>query len=836
MGSVIGYESINGNIASFETDVAEKIKNLKINIEPMQDLHGYGNPWPAGGGKNKLVAYDLTMLKARNTTGTWSGNIYIVNNMVFTFTFGSDGLLQTVTANGTASADTTLNMNMGMSLPAGNYVLSGCPSGGGSSTYRMRLGDANDGYLKNDTGSGASFTLATDSSITVKIVISSGTQINKAFYPMILSSSETNTSYVPYSNVCPINGWTGVKVQRMGINVWDEEWEIGDISQYTGENINSNSVIRAKNYSLIKPNTQYYYHVGSNNGKNCRPRFYDAKRNFILNNGTFQNNAIFTTPENARYYRFSMQTDYGTVYKYDISINYPPTDTEYHAYNGETYYISFPAEAGEVYGGTLDVITGELVVDRMIEVLDGSVVGSISELPTGQQGTTRLYKVNESYFLLKVEDYSKNYITNLFGTDTTRFNTDRIGSYVYNKTLRFRLPESIADTPETVQAWLANNPLQIVYPLDEPITYQLTPLEIQTIIGTNNIYANTGDTSVIYPKTITPIETVSNVNLMELRRNIIAAQANDNLYDKWIWQQNKNDLIVRNNTAGFLEGVGNNIYLDQRENAENNRLNVSTKRGKVPLVLYNSTEGGSSTPVKLYPIPIPANANNVQISSDVEDGEYGTVVVRLVNGAYKRMKLNPSWIKNNPKLYFVTGKNHYLVPYIRRAANADFITLPQNVQLTFSHDGQWRWTLTEENLVLWKRNSYWDNTNSKICFYSSTNVNNYLTICAFDGFCGYWFFDQPESMHNHAPIPIPPTATKVTITTTPSLQAHLILLKCFDNQTQQLISDNGWKSTPVTMTFNADDNLELAVTLRVNSSASNFTDSTTPTEIIVQFE
>ena len=38
----------------------------------------------------------------------------------------------------------------------------------------------------------------------------------------------------------------------------------------------------------------------------------------------------------------------------------------------------------------------------------------------------------------------------------------------------------------------------MAYPLAIPVTYQLTPQEVKTILGENNIFADTGDVSVEY--------------------------------------------------------------------------------------------------------------------------------------------------------------------------------------------------------------------------------------------------------------------------------------------------------------------------------------------------
>ena len=52
--------SASGSIASFSDGSASPVTALSVSIEPVQDLHGYDNPWPAGGGKNILVGKTLS--------------------------------------------------------------------------------------------------------------------------------------------------------------------------------------------------------------------------------------------------------------------------------------------------------------------------------------------------------------------------------------------------------------------------------------------------------------------------------------------------------------------------------------------------------------------------------------------------------------------------------------------------------------------------------------------------------------------------------------------------------------------------------------------------------
>ena len=134
--------------------------------------------------------------------------------------------------------------------------------------------------------------------------------------------------------------------EMVGFNQWDEEWELGDISASTGENTSSTSVIRTKNYIPVLPKTVYFAKFGTATGYAVMARFYDADKNFIGTSaygGTqVQYNQPFTTPENARYMRFTPQPAYGTTYKNDICINLSHNGSrngEYAPYEKHSYEL-----------------------------------------------------------------------------------------------------------------------------------------------------------------------------------------------------------------------------------------------------------------------------------------------------------------------------------------------------------------------------------------------------------------------------------------------------------------------------------------------------------------
>ena len=176
-----GSTDTTGDIVSFETQSADAV-GVKVNVEPYQNLNGYANPWVGGAGKNLLP---ITI-----SSQTYHG---------ITLTVNANG---SVTVNGTASELTIFILTSSLALPDGTYVINGCPSGGGSSTYRL---DVNGGSIGQDTGGSATFNVSGGTGISnVRLRIASGYTVNNlVFWPMIRIAGESNT-FEPYENICPI--------------------------------------------------------------------------------------------------------------------------------------------------------------------------------------------------------------------------------------------------------------------------------------------------------------------------------------------------------------------------------------------------------------------------------------------------------------------------------------------------------------------------------------------------------------------------------------------------------------------------------------------------------
>lgn len=161
--------------------------------------------------------------------------------------------------------------------------------------------------------------------------------------------------------------------------------------------------------------------------------------------------------------------------------------------------ISWQSSAGTVYGGTLDVTTGLLTVDRICYSFTGDETINLSGVDTAN----RRFDTRLDYLGLPDERTGNEEISSHFRQNAT--NSAPFGNfYIGNPWLVFTDVNAMFSTANAFKSWLAeqkNNgtPVQICYPLATLQTYQLTPTEVSTLLGTNNIWTDCGPSTVEYP-------------------------------------------------------------------------------------------------------------------------------------------------------------------------------------------------------------------------------------------------------------------------------------------------------------------------------------------------
>ena len=288
-------------------------------------------------------------------------------------------------------------------------------------------------------------------------------------------------------NPLPISGFSAVNIVRCGINIWDEEMELGIYNSSTGVPEPSTTQLRSKNAISVKGNTSYYFHKVANRG-NCTVIQYDKNGSFIRGDAIAtgaESGKSFTTEPNTSQIRFYMGSGYGTTYTNDLSINYPSTDTDYHANNVITFTVSF---GQTVYGGYIDVVTGKVTINKSAVTLDGTQPDSdfaLSAMTGFKRITYNPYNnigVIDAVFVSNILEYVSVY----------QAGEGKIWSSGTAPRMFLGLPDSVTNKSE-MQAWFSNNPTQVVYELATPIELDVSSIAIPTLNGTNNIFADTGD-------------------------------------------------------------------------------------------------------------------------------------------------------------------------------------------------------------------------------------------------------------------------------------------------------------------------------------------------------
>ena len=292
-------------------------------------------------------------------------------------------------------------------------------------------------------------------------------------------------------NVRPITGWTGLSGERLGVNQWDETWEQGSIDNSTGEDKTAGSGIRCVGYIPVASGASYYIYTGDNIP--VRYYWYDSAKAFLSSDSV--RNGTITAPSNAKYLRIRSTGDYGNTYKNNWSVNYPSTVTTYEApVTPLPITVSWQSEAGTVYGGTVDVVTGVLTVDRGI--IDLSTLTWNRNQPSGATFYRYLATISGA-----TGENNKLVCSDLAIETSTAATSQKNGTIKITSTgeqLVARL-----DSCETAAAFTtAMSGVMLVYPLATPQTYQLTPQQISTLLGNNTVFVDCGSVSVTYQASI----------------------------------------------------------------------------------------------------------------------------------------------------------------------------------------------------------------------------------------------------------------------------------------------------------------------------------------------
>ena len=293
------------------------------------------------------------------------------------------------------------------------------------------------------------------------------------------------------NNVRNISGISSINVNLSGVNMWNEQWEVGSINGSTGQNTPDSGSFRSTGYIPVIPYMQYYLYYelpgGATPSSNIRLFYYDRNKTFM--SATWANKQAYTVPAGVYYLRFYGDSRFGAQNDH-VSFNYPYTDTEYHAYDGNHVEVTL-TDNGVIYGGSVDLVSGTMDVKYKMWTANTATMNRDSDNYPGWNQCGIKDVIGTGFDGTLYAGISDDHYMNC-GT-AMGANTDGNADNVFLSYSRYGKTEA---------EWKALAlDVQFVYHLEIPETVQLPANVIQTLIGENVILTDTGGSNtVVYLK------------------------------------------------------------------------------------------------------------------------------------------------------------------------------------------------------------------------------------------------------------------------------------------------------------------------------------------------
>ena len=323
------------------------------------------------------------------------------------------------------------------------------------------------------------------------------------------------------SNVRAISGWTAAKIYATGNNLFDSSTVVqGSLSSPT-------AATRCSNRGSEIP-------IAAGTKITCSSQGSVQFELAISQNGT----VVYTSGWKSGSFTYTVAVDGAILLSFryadssnivpanvvdsQIAVNLGATALEYEPY-GNTYNISFGSSAGTVYGGTLNVTTGMLTVDRCF--ITGSGWSQYNQ-NNGYKAYRRVVPKSGASSIPETMPVS-NMISE-FGT----FSSSSMSKNILQPPVGANEWAYMA-LDETVDV----SQLELSYIIAQPVSYQLDPVTIASLIGNNNIWSDTGS-----------------VASCEYR-------ADTKLYLEKLTNPDDDMVANANITSGHYFMVGNSLYL-----------------------------------------------------------------------------------------------------------------------------------------------------------------------------------------------------------------------------------------------------------------------------------
>jgi hypothetical protein len=298
-----------------------------------------------------------------------------------------------------------------------------------------------------------------------------------------IEPSQSGTGTPSPSNIRPITGWTREDVTVVGKNRFNPSTITLNTIINNDGSLTSNNFINTSDYIIINEQTFTVLNNSTANDVYFRAGMYDANYNFVRREASpvmsSEASYTFSNVTGIKYVRISYEKSSNN----EIQVELGSSATAYEPYKGKTYTTPFNQT---VYGGTLDVLTGELTIDKAIVDLGTLTWGEGTDTTgqyfvvslSGAKGTTSVSIVADAVCSNYPVFPSNNVVDKSLAIGSTTPPNVYVRDTSYTSASAFKT---------------AMNGVQLVYELATPTTIQLTPQKVKSLVGENHISASTGD-------------------------------------------------------------------------------------------------------------------------------------------------------------------------------------------------------------------------------------------------------------------------------------------------------------------------------------------------------
>ena len=473
-----------GNPLTFETNVAKPLTQTLVTMTPKQA--GTGDPSPTN---------------VRAISGASSVNVCQTGSNLYNSTLEQGGLNSSTGAE--VSNDKRIRSGY-VYLKAGKYTVSVSSERTIMTIIYIYGTDPSKTFKSSELVNSFqyvphTFTLSGDRYIRLLLKDAPGSNISPSDVQNVqIELGETSSPYAPYSGTT-----YPVTFPALGKNLYDA----ASYPLTSGWYVNGTTGSGASGANF--QGTQGFIPVDSLQGKtvtlNKRPggnspgvAFYssDSTSGFISgeknNNATAGTSWTFTVPENAKYMRFSVPSDAA-----DIQIELGSSATSYEPYTNT------------VYGGSLDLVTGVLTVTWAAYKVSNDTVFNTSTANPLTFLRINLDNTVAPPVLPRTDNNNRGECSdkmpwvvarteNKFGAVIGFYDSGTFYNSIY--ILNTNLADPSVQTAQDCIDYIKSIAPTFVYPIANPITYQLTPTEITALVGSNTMWADADNMTVKYWK------------------------------------------------------------------------------------------------------------------------------------------------------------------------------------------------------------------------------------------------------------------------------------------------------------------------------------------------